>query len=52
MCADYIPNLEGNNSITGFIASCSGPGFQAYGAFNNVKSDYSWATMNTANSMS
>ena len=47
----YIPNLDSNNSLTGFIASCSdqmGPGFQAYEAFNNLKSDNSWAIMNTA----
>ena len=47
----YIPNLDSNNSLTGFIASCSdqmGPGFQAYEAFNNLKSDNSWAMMNTA----
>ncbi len=47
----YIPNLENNNSSTGFIASSSdqmGPGFQAYEAFNNLKSDNSWAMMNTA----
>jgi hypothetical protein len=47
----YVPNLESNISLTGFIASCSdqmGPGFQAYEAFNNLKSDNSWATMNTA----
>ena len=46
----YIPNLESNSSLTGFIASCSdqmGPGFQAYGAFNNLKADSSWATTNT-----
>jgi hypothetical protein len=49
----YIPNLESNNSITGFIASSSnpaGPGFQAYGAFNNRKvesSNGSWATADT-----
>ena len=47
----YIPNLESNNSLAGFIASSSdqmGPGFQAYEAFNNLKSDNSWAMMNTA----
>jgi len=46
--AGYIPNLESNNSLTGFTASCSnqmGPGFQAYGAFNNLKPE--WATINT-----
>ena len=46
----YIPNLESNNSLTGFIASCSdqmGPGFQAYEAFNNLRADNSWAMMNT-----
>jgi hypothetical protein len=45
----YIPILESNNSLTGFTASCSdqmGPGFQAYGAFNNLKPE--WATVNTA----
>ena len=46
--AAYIPILENKNSSTGFIASCSnqmGPGFPAYGAFNNLKPD--WATLNT-----
>jgi hypothetical protein len=49
----YIPNLEANNSITGFSASSSdviGPGFQPYGAFNNTKADASngsWATNNS-----
>ena len=49
--AGYIPDLNSNNSLTGFIASCSnqmGPGFQAYEAINNLKSDNSWAMMNTA----
>ena len=43
----YIPNLESNNSSTGFIASCSNQmdlGFPAYGAFNSLKQD--WATLN------
>jgi len=47
----YIPNLESNNGITGFITSCSnesGPGFQPYKAFNNLKPDYTWATANTS----
>ena len=45
--AAYKPILENNNGLTGFIASCSnqmGPGFQAHGAFNNLKPD--WATLN------
>ena len=45
-----IPNQESNNSMTGFIATSSdqmGPGFQPYGAFSNLKADYSWATTNT-----
>jgi len=46
----YIPNLEANNSLTGFNATSSnhaGPAFQAYGAFNNLKADSSWAITNT-----
>lgn len=45
----YIPNLESNNSLTGFNASCSNyssPAFQAYGAFNYRKAESSWSTMN------
>jgi len=45
----YIPNLEGNNSITGFSATSSqhlGPSFQAYGAFNIIEADNSWSTTN------
>jgi len=45
----YIPNLEANISLTGFVATSSqhsGPSFQAYGAFNNLKADSSWNTTN------
>jgi len=45
----YIPNLEANISLTGFVATLShhsGPSFQAYGAFNNLKTDSSWSTTN------
>src|ERR1043165_256514 len=40
----YIPNLEANNSITGFIASASASsaGHEAYRAFNNLVSGDSW----------
>ena len=40
----YIPNLEKNNSITGFIASSSrsSAGHEAYRAFNNLVSGDSW----------
>jgi hypothetical protein len=40
----YIPNLEANNSMTGFIAnaSSSGVGHEAYRAFNNLVSGDSW----------
>ena len=36
----YIPNLEANDSITGFIASASSNnvGHEAYRAFNNLTS--------------
>src|SRR5678816_4235922 len=41
----YIPNLEGNNSVTGFIASASSnnEGHEAYKAFNNLTPEASWA---------
>ena len=41
----YIPNLEGNNSVTGFIASASSnnEGHEAYRAFNNLTPEASWA---------
>jgi len=45
----YIPNLEANISLTGFVATLnhhSGPSFQAYGVFNNLKADSSWSTTN------
>ena len=48
----YIPHLESNNSTTGFVISSSailGPGYPAYGAFNNIKADGShgsWSTLN------
>jgi len=42
----YIPNLEANISLTGFVATSSHHSFQAYGAFNNLKTDSSWSTMN------
>src|ERR1043165_1643569 len=40
----YIPNLEANNSITGFQASSSrsSEGHEAYRAFNNIGSGNSW----------
>src|ERR1043165_1952193 len=40
----YIPNLEANNSITGFIATASGSsaGHEAYRAFNNLVSGDPW----------
>src|ERR1043165_8815914 len=40
----YIPNLEANNSITGFYAtaSSSSRGHEAYRAFNNLSSGDSW----------
>ena len=40
----YIPNLEENNSMTGFVASCSSSnvGNEAYKAFNNLTSGDSW----------
>src|ERR1043165_1116108 len=40
----YIPNLEANNSITGFIASASASsaGHEAYRAFNNLVSGDPW----------
>jgi len=36
----YIPHLESYNSTTGFVIISSailGPGYPAYGAFNNMK---------------
>ena len=48
----YIPHLESNNSTTGFFISSSailGPGYPAYGAFNNMKADGShgsWGALN------
>jgi len=40
----YVPNLEANVSITGFVASASSnnEGQEAYRAFNNLVSDDSW----------
>src|ERR1043165_1086102 len=40
----YIPNLEANNSMTGFVASASSSteGHDAYRAFNNLVSGDSW----------
>ena len=40
----YIPNLEANNSVTGFVASASscGEGQEAYKAFNNHVTSNSW----------
>src|ERR1043165_7820988 len=40
----YIPNLEANNSITGFFATASSNsrGHEAYRAFNNLTSGDSW----------
>ena len=40
----YIPNLEANNSMTGFVASASSSsvGHEAYKAFNNLASSDSW----------
>ena len=40
----YIPNLEANNSITGFVASASASsaGHEAYRAFNNLVSGDPW----------
>ena len=40
----YIPNLEANNSMTGFVASASSSnvGHEAYRAFNNLTSGDSW----------
>jgi len=49
----YISQLESNNSTTGFVISSSailGPGYPAYGAFNNMIADGShglWGTLNT-----
>ena len=41
-----IPNLEADNSITGFFASASSnnEGHEAYRAFNNLTSGDSWFT--------
>src|SRR5688572_25656009 len=40
----YIPNLEADNSVTGFIASASSntEGHEAYRAFNNLTPETSW----------
>ena len=40
----YIPNLEANNSITGFFATASSNsrGHEAFRAFNNLASGDSW----------
>src|SRR5678816_3605910 len=40
----YIPNLEGNRSVTGFIASASSntEGHEAFRAFNNLTPETSW----------
>src|ERR1043165_6433685 len=34
----YIPNLEANNSMTGFAAHSCSPEYEAYKAFNNLSS--------------
>jgi len=53
----YIPHLESNNSTTGFVISSSailGPGYPAYGAFNNIKADGSlgsWGTLSAPNKL-
>src|SRR5678815_3231713 len=41
----YIPNLEGANSVTGFVASASSnnEGHEAFRAFNNLTPETSWA---------
>ena len=41
----YIPNLEADDSVTGFIASASSntEGHEAYRAFNNLTPETSWA---------
>src|SRR5688572_5747239 len=40
----YIPNLEADNSVTGFVASASssGAGHEAFKAFNNLTPEASW----------
>ena len=40
----YIPNLEADNSVTGFVASASSntEGHEAYRAFNNLTPETSW----------
>jgi len=49
---EYIPHLESNNSTTEFVISSSailGPGYPAYGTFNNMKADGShgsWGMLN------
>ena len=41
----YIPNLEADNSVTGFVASASSnnEGHEAFRAFNNLTPETSWA---------
>jgi hypothetical protein len=51
----YIPNLEANQSVTGFVASASSVvhhNFQAYGAFNSLNADGSNGTWQCYNSAS
>src|SRR5688572_2603045 len=39
----YIPNLEANNSLTGFVVSASSTvGHEAFRAFNNLTTGDSW----------